>query len=389
MRQMARSKILFAVTSPVSWIFYRGLIGHLRCSGFYPMLLSSPGADLQALSTDEGVPSLAVPMEREIAPFKDLMACWNVYRILRESRPDIVDASTPKASLLVGIAAWFARVPCRVYCLRGLRLETTKGFLRSILWLAEWIACACSSRVVCVSSSLRERVIILKLVARAKTTVIQKGSAGVDLARFNPSCSDPTETKALSRQLGIPDNAQVVGFVGRLVKDKGIYQLVEAFQSLRARFPRLHLLVVGGFEDGDPVEPEVRNYIESTGVVIHPGFVTDVAPYYRLMDVLAFPTHREGFPQVPLEAQASGVPVVTTQATGAMDSVIDGVTGYLVPIGDSDVLHARLADLLADDELRSDMGREGRAWMERDFSQERIWRAQAEFYRQLACGGLR
>jgi glycosyltransferase involved in cell wall biosynthesis len=387
MSRKKHSKLLFAVTSPVSWIFYRGLVGHLTCAGFRPMLLSSPGPDLQALAADQRLPSVALQMEREISPIKDLIACWRVYRVIRKARPDIVDASTPKAGLLVGIAAWLARVPCRVYCLRGLRLETTTGLMRFTLWLAEWTSCACSNRVVCVSSSLRERVIALKIVPREKTIVIQKGSSGIDMDRFRPMDFCSSETKRLSRHLGIPDHAPVVGFVGRLVRDKGIYQLVEAFRTLREKFPEVRLLVLGSFEDGDPVDPEVRHYIETNKSVIYLGFVTEVAPYYRLMDVLAFPTHREGFGQVALEAQASGVPVVTTTATGAIDSVIDGVTGFLVPIGDSNSLSDRIAELLADDDLRSNMGREGRSWIERDFSQERIWRAQTQFYRELGMVG--
>jgi len=388
MSPIAGNRVLLAVTSADSWIFYRGLVGHLRCAGFDLVLLSSPGAGLQAIAKEEQVAALEVPMEREIAPIKDLIACWNVYRIMRKSRPDIVDASTPKAGLLVGLAAWLARVPFRVYCLRGLRLETTSGVMRFILWVAEWISCACANRVVCVSSSLRERAIALKLVSRRKTVVLRKGSSGVDLDRFTASDSDSSETKELSLQLGIPEDAQIVGFVGRLVKDKGIYQLLEAFQGLRKQFPQLCLLVLGNFEEGDPVEPEVRSFIECNDAVIHPGFVRDTAPYYRLMDVLAFPTLREGFGQVSLEAQASGVPVVTTMATGAIDSVIDGITGFLVPVGDSTALRMRIAQLLADNGLRSDMAREGRAWMERDFGQERIWGAQTRFYRELISGGL-
>ena len=167
---------------------------------------------------------------------------------------------------------------------------------------------------------------------------MRKGSAGIDLDRFFPRDPDSSETQTLSRQLRIPAGAPVVGFVGRLVKDKGIRQLVEAFKQLRKTFPELRLLLLGDFEDGDLVEPEIHRFIESTAAVIRTGFVSDTTPYYALMNVLALPTYREGFPQVPLEAQANGVPVVTTTATGAIDSVIDGVTGFSVPVGDSGAL---------------------------------------------------
>ena len=383
-----RQKILLAVTSPLSWVFYKGLIGHMRISGFQPILLSSVGVNLQATSEEETMTNLAVPMDREISLLKDPASLWTLYQTIRRIRPGIVDASTPKAGLLVGIAGWLARVPCRVYSLRGLRLETATGIQRFILWLAEWVACSCSQRVVCSSASLLERAISLRLVSREKAIVFEKGSAGVDLEHFFPRDPYSPKTKILSRQLRIPDGAPVVGFVGRLVKDKGIRQLVEAFEKLRETFPELRLLLLGDFEDGDLVEPEIHRFIESTPAVIRTGFVSDTAPYYALMNVLALPTYREGFPQVPLEAQASGVPVVTTTATGAIDSVIDGVTGLLVPVGDSGALAAAIGKLLADDELCSRMGRTGRGWMERDFRPEARWKAQAHLYRELLAENL-
>ncbi len=189
--------------------------------------------------------------------------------------------------------------------------------------------------------------------------------------------------EALRHQTGIPAGAPVIGFVGRFVRDKGIRRLIEAFEMLRKTHPELRLLLLGDFENGNPVEPDVRRYIESNLAIIRPGFVSDSAPYYALMNVLALPTYREGFPQVSLEAQASGIPVVTTSATGAVDSVIDGVTGNLVPVGNSAELAAAIEKLLGDPELCARMGRAGREWMERNFSAAAIWEAKVEFYRDL------
>jgi lipopolysaccharide/colanic/teichoic acid biosynthesis glycosyltransferase/glycosyltransferase involved in cell wall biosynthesis len=383
MNPTPHTKLLLAVTSPVSWVFYQGLVGHLRASGFHPILLSSPGPKLQSTAEQEGVAQAAVPMEREIAIRKDIVSLYRLWRTIRRIRPEMVDASTPKAGLLVGVAAWLCGVPCRIYSLHGLRMETATGGKRIVLTWAERIAAACSHQVLCLSPSLRERAINLNLVARRKTVVLEKGSSGVDLKRFAPADRRAARTVELLRQLGIPKDVPVVGFVGRFVKDKGIRQLVEAFEILRRQFPDLRLLLLGDFEDGDPVEPETRHYIESTQEIIRPGFVADTAPYYGLMDVLAFPTYREGFGQVSLEAQASGVPVVTTNTTGSIDSVIDGVTGLLTPVGDSRALAEALGKLLADDKLRSRMARDGRAWMERDFRPEAIWDAQVRLYREL------
>jgi len=381
--------LLIAVTSPLACNFYRGVLGHLQRAGFQPTVLSSPGPLLDSVSAREGVPTIPVSMKREIAPWQDLKSLCRIYRTIRRLRPAIVDASTPKAGLLTGIAAWLARVPCRVYTLRGLRLETATGLKRAILWATEWIACACAHRVVCVSPSLRARAIGLKLVSPAKSTVLGNGSQGVDLRRYSPVNRASAATESLRHSLGIPLHVPVIGFVGRFVRDKGIRQLVEAFQTLRVRHPDLHLLLVGDFEEGDRVEPEIRHGVELEATVIRPGFVSDTTPYYALMDVLVLPTYREGFPGVPLEAQASAVPVVTTRATGAVDSVIDGVTGILVPVGDASALAGAIGKLLADPELRARMGKAGRARMEQDFRSEVIWQAQVQMYRDLLQQNLR
>jgi glycosyltransferase involved in cell wall biosynthesis len=383
MNSARRNTLLLAVTSPLSWTFYRGLISHLREAGFDPVLLSSPGHGLQSTSEQEGVTSVAIPMEREIAPLRDCISLWKLYRAIRRIRPDIVDASTPKAGLLVTVAAWLARVPCRVYSLHGLRIETATGLKRSVLRWTERIATACSHQVFCLSPSLRDRAIGLNLVSSDKTALLKNGGFGVNLEQFAPCSTGAFETQDLRHRLGIPAGVPVMGFVGRFVKDKGLRQLLEAFDQLRQTYPELRLLMVGDFEDGDPVRPSVRHYIENTAAIIRPGFMSDTAPYFKLMDVCVLPTYREGFGQVSAEAQASGIPVVTTSATGAVDSVIDGITGIIVPAGDSDALAGAIGKLLEDPSLRTAMGRAGREWMERDFQPQGIWDHRVELYREL------
>jgi lipopolysaccharide/colanic/teichoic acid biosynthesis glycosyltransferase/glycosyltransferase involved in cell wall biosynthesis len=377
------TRILIAATSPLACNFYDGILGSLSRGGFELTLLSAPGRGLVEVSRRAGVASIAVPMEREIAPLQDIVSFCRLYRTIRRLRPTIVDASTPKAGLLAGVAAWLAGVPCRVYTLRGLRLETTTGGKRALLWVAEWISCRCAHRVICVSPSLGALAIRLRLVTPDRAIVLDRGNGGVDLERFSPAGRHLEATARLRQTLGIPANAPVIGFAGRFVKDKGIRELIAAFRWLRGKHPGLRLLLVGDFERGDPVEAETRRLIESSATIIRPGFVADAAPYYRLMDVLALPTYREGFPAVPLEAQASGVPVVTTNATGAVDSVLDGETGFLVPVGDAFALAKALGRLLDDAELRERMGQAARLRMERDFSRLSIEREQVWIYRRL------
>ncbi len=366
-------RILLAVTSALSWGFFKGLIGMLQDAGFEPVLVSSPGEQLQAIAQRTRVRYSAVPMNREISPVRDLVSLWRLFRLIQRVRPTITSAGTPKAGLLAGLAAWSLGVPCRIYTLHGLRLETTRGLKRALLIVMERIACACAHRVICVGPSLRRRAIELKLVPAEKTVVCGSGSfAGIDVRHFSPAEHMSPEEDLLAGRLGIPSRVPVIGFVGRFTRDKGIGELVAAFWKLRQSWPTLRLLLVGEFEDGDPLPAEIRGQIEADQNIVCTGRVSDTAPYYRLMDVLVLPTYREGMPYVPLEAQACGVPVVTTTATGAIDSVVDGLTGFLVPVGSAHALTARVEELLQDPALRARMSQAGRDRIVREFRQERV-----------------
>jgi glycosyltransferase involved in cell wall biosynthesis len=385
----SKPKLLFAVTVSMSCGLYRGMLRYLEDAGFATTLVSAPGAQLNEVSSSQGAAGVAVPMEREIRPLHDLVSLWRLYRTMRAARPDVVDASTPKAGLLGSLAAMLARVPCRVYTLRGLRMETATGLKRLVLWLAERLACACAHRVVPVSESLRLRAIGLKLVSPEKARSLGNGSCGVDTERFTPKNRRTEPVAQLRRTLNLAGHETVIGFAGRFVKDKGIRELVEAFRELSTTHANLRLLLVGDFETGDPVEPQIREYIESTATILRPGFVGDTAPYYGLMDVFVLPTYREGFPQVCLEAQASAVPVVTTTATGAIESVVDGITGVLVPVGDSQALARAIAQLLADPALRQKMGKAARERTEREFVQDAIWETMIRNYQALLAAAGR
>ena len=377
------NNILLVVTSPLTCSFYGGFLGYLQDSGISATLVSSPGELLDQIAGQRGALKIAVPMQRGISPLRDLISLYKMFRAIKRVNPDLVDASTPKAGLLGGMAGWLTRVPCRVYTLRGLRLETTTGLKRALLWATEWVSCRCAHRVVCISPSLRSRAVDLKLVQATKTTILANGSRGVDLVRFAPRNHRFLEVEAIRKSLGIVENELVIGFVGRLVKDKGIGELVDAFRRIKENHANTRLLLIGDFEAGDPADAEVGKYIESASEIIHLGFVADTAPYYGVMDIFALPSYREGFPGVALEAQASGVPVITTNATGAIDSIVDGVTGLLVPVGDSASLAGAIDKLLRDAETRARMGGAGRERMERDFRRESIWEAQVEMYHDL------
>ena len=380
----ARLRVVHMVTAPPTTRLMLGQLRALREAGFEVIVMSAPGQELDLVAAQEGVRRVAAPMEREMAPWRDVRSLGRLWRLMRRLRPTLVNAGTAKAGLLGGLAAWLAGVPCRVYTLHGLRLETTTGLKRRLLIQAEKLSCRCAHRVVCVSESVQARALELGLTRREKTVLLGAGSFnGIDAARFAPTPERVEAAAAMRADLGMARDAPVVGFVGRLTRDKGLPELVEAYVTLRERFPAARLLLIGRFETGDPVPEDTRRFIESDPGVIHVGYVSDPSGYYHVMDVFALPTYREGFPTVALEAAAAGKAVVTTRATGAVDAVVDGVTGLVVPVGDAAALAEALAEVLEDRALAARMGRAARDRAERDFRQDRLWAELADLYRVL------
>jgi glycosyltransferase involved in cell wall biosynthesis len=382
------TRLVHVVTHPVTARYLlRDQLAWLRERGFDVWLVASPGADLEVAAAHEEVWAVAVPMRRRPAPLADVLALLRLVRLFRRLRPQIVHAGTPKAGLLALLAARWCGVPVRVYGLRGLRLEGTAGAAQAILARLERLAAASAHRILAVSPSLRQRYLELGLAPPEKVTVLASGSSnGVDLVRFRPA----PEARAERREaLGIPPDAPVVGFVGRLVGDKGVADLLAALELVWERLPSARLLAVGEVERGDAVPEAVRHRLEGDERFVLAGWVTDAAPLYAAMDVLCFPSRREGFPNAPLEAAACGVPTVAYAATGTVDAVVDGETGALVDPGDVAGLAAALLRYWDDPDLRHAHGDAARRRAEAEFPRERVWRAlETEYRRLLAERGL-
>ncbi len=370
---MSERRLVHVTTVPQTLAFLRGQIAYMKAAGFEVSAISSPGPELRTFADQEGIPVHAVEMPRRITPVGDLVALFRLVRILRRIRPDIVHSHTPKGGLLGMTAAWLAGVPARAYTMHGLPLETAKGIKRTLLAGAERVSCALARRVYAVSESLRRRAAAEGLCRAGKMSVLGAGTVnGVDAAkRFAPSpCS--YEAATARRACSIPSEVRVIGFVGRIVRDKGIEDLVAAWKELRERFPDLHLLVVGTFEPQDPVSAEAAELLRTDPRVRLAGHVESMRAMYSIMDVVVLPTYREGFPQVPLEAAALERPVVATRVTGCVDAVVDGETGTLVPPRDGFALAEALAAYLSDPELRKRHGRAGRARVLRDYRPENL-----------------
>jgi glycosyltransferase involved in cell wall biosynthesis len=332
--EMAKPRLVIGVTSDQTCLVLRGRLRALRMAGFDVTLVSAPGEALTALGKEEEVAICALPMRRGISPVADAISFLAMCRILLRLRPAITDFSTPKAGFLGNVAAWMLGVPHRVYTLRGLKLEGSQGGKRRLLLWSERVAAWCSHVVLCNSFSLRSAALVLKIAPEIKLRLLGDGSSnGVDAERFSPSVS------GVRKALGIDEGDLVLGFVGRLTKDKGLPELLMAFEEILRRESRCWLILVGWFDQAeDALELSWRGHIAGHRRIRYTGFVVDTVPYYRAMDVFVLPTHREGFPNVALEAAACGLPVITTESTGARDAVVPEVTGLLIPPGDPEAI---------------------------------------------------
>lgn len=385
---LAGVRLVHVTTVPDSILFLQGQVRLLRERGVRVSLVSSPGPSLGEFAARLGVPAHAVEMPRRITPLADLRALLALRRHLRAERPRVVHAHTPKGGLLGMLGAWLAGVPVRVYHMRGLPLMGAQGMRRRLLWLTERVSCALAHRVICVSHSLRDVALREGLCAPERITVVAGGSGqGVDArGRFDPRRLPPGSREEVRERFGIPGDAVVAGFVGRLVRDKGVVELFEAWRGLRERFPALHLLLVGPFEPQDPVPDEVRRGLEEDPRVHLAGMDWNTPPLYAAMDLLVLPTYREGFPNVPLEAASMGLPVVATRIPGCVDAVADGRTGTLVPARDAAALAQAIERYVADGALRREHGAAGRARVEAEFRQEVIWEGIFAEYERLLGG---
>ena len=377
-----KPRIVLGVTVDLSLRLMAGFPQFLAAHGWDVHVVCSPGARLDALSGVDGVTVHAITMAREPSPLSDLRSLVAWVRLLRRLRPDVISVGTPKAGLLGGIAGRLTRVPGRVYMLRGLRLETSTGVSRRIFTLLERLAVRSANVVLAVSPSLAARARELGVAPADKLRVLGAGSSnGVNITAFDSETFDDAHLDLIADNHGLDRHVPTIGFVGRLTADKGLDLLTEALSELIARGVSHQLLVVGGSEQAAGARDVDQPSAIYTGHVDHPE------PYFQLIDVLCLPTQREGFPNVVLEAAAASKPTVTTDATGAVDSVVDGVTGFVVPRSSSSALSGALATLLTEPALRERMGRAARARVETDFTNEVVWARHLEFYRgQLADG---
>lgn len=356
----------------------------IRSEGYDVVGVSAAGPDVAEVEA-RGIPHFAVPMTRRFTPLADLRALIALTRLMRRERFDVVHTHTPKAGLLGQLAARISGVPVVVNTLHGFYFhEGTKPVPRRFYIWMERIAAKCSDTIL---SQNKEDMTTAVAEGIAAPELLKWLGNGIDVARFDRRRLSDSKLRALRRDVGLDEGVPVVGFVGRLVEEKGILDLLEAGKKVSAEVPNVHFLIVGPYDEEKPdaLRPEVAERYGVADRCRFLGMRHDMPELYALMDVLVLPSYREGFPRAPMEAAAMGVPAVVTDIRGCREAVQHGENGLLFPTGDVDALAAALIELLRDGDRRARMGVTGRAMAEDRFDEQKVFdRVLREYERLLA-----
>jgi len=326
------------------------------------------------LSEKLGYIPFEVEITRNISPLKDLKAIFKIYKYIKKHKIDKVVGHTPKGGMVAMIASFFANVSERVYFRHGIIYETSKGFKRFLLKNIDAITGGFATVVVCVSRSVKERSEKDKLNDPKKNIILGLGTCnGIDTeGKFNPEKADFSRVDEIRQYLKINADDKIIGYVGRIVKDKGIEELIEAWKIIKPQFPKVKLLLVGPIEEKDSISEEAKNIISSDESILFTDFVLDSAPYFSLMDIFILPTYREGFPTVSLEASSMEIPVIITKATGCTESIIENKTGVFITHDPKDIAE-KITFYLNNDQIAKEHGKNGRDFVRSNFEESKIW----------------
>lgn len=388
---MPKIKLLRITTVPVSLqILLRGQ--HRYMSGNFRVVgISSPGIHLVQVAKEEGIETIPVEMARDISLVKDVSALWQLYRVIKKEKPSIVHTHTPKAGAIGMLAAWLCRIPVRLHTVAGLPLLENTGIKRSILNVVERITYSCATKVYPNSFGLKNIILQNNFCSVAKLHVIGNGSSnGIDTNYFSVQ-QIPSETiQKLKSQYEIKATDFIFIFIGRLVKDKGINELVQAFKNINQKHSQTKLLLVGNAEpELDPLNPETEYQIKEHQAIITTGFQTDVRPFLALAYALVFPSYREGFPNVPMQAGAMGLPSIVTDINGCNEIIQHEENGLIIPTKNTIAIEQAMLRLIEDKHLAKKLASNARESIVSRFDQQTLWKLIKEEYdEQLRLAGI-
>ncbi len=377
-------KIIRACTVSMSLGFVTGMLADLK-KKYEVVLLSSPGPEMEEAKKNGLARCIDVPMQRHISPIKDLISLCRLIKVLKKEKPVMIHSMTPKAGLLCMMAARLTRVPVRVHTFTGLVWPTSQGIQRWILKMTDRITCFCATHVIPEGQGVLNDLKNGKITKKDMKVLGYGNVRGIDMQRF--SCRP--EVVELAKTIRDNDVFTFL-FVGRIVGDKGINELIEAFAKLLGEYNNLRLILVGPFESTlDPILPKTREQIDNISEIISTGEKggDDLIAYYAASDCFVFPSYREGFPNTVLEAGAMGLPCIVTDINGSREIIVDGKNGIIIPPKDGQSLFEAMKKMVEDHALQEQIAANARSMIEERFEQGFVRQCLYDFYEEILPRG--
>ncbi|HEY5592052.1 MAG TPA: glycosyltransferase family 4 protein [Paludibacter sp.] len=391
MKVFSKPKLIRTSTVAISLDYLlKGQLSYLQ-KHYDVVAVSGEDEDLENVARREKVRTVRVPMSRKINLVQDLKSLWKLYQLFRKEKPQIVHSITPKAGLLSMTAAYLAGVPVRMHTFTGLIFPSKTGLFHWLLKNMDRCTCAFANHIVPEGKGVKNDLIRYR-ITRKPLKVIGHGNVnGIDTTYFSRSALNDAEIQQTRNTWNIQTGDFVFVFIGRLVKDKGINELVFVFVRINKLHPNTKLLLVGPFEQQlDPVSPVTLDLIKTHPAIIHTGFQKDVRPYLAISDALVFPSYREGFPNVPMQAGAMGLPSIVTDINGCNEIIQDGVNGIIIPAKDAFALENAMIELLENREKRERLAQNARPLIVERYEQQMVWQLiKQEYDEQLKRVGAR
>ncbi|WP_299150353.1 glycosyltransferase family 4 protein [uncultured Dokdonia sp.] len=349
--------------------------------------VSSQEEELKRVASKQGVPYFFLPLTRKITPIQDLKAVYRLYKFLKKEKPEIVHTHTPKAGIVGMLAARLAGVPLRLHTVAGLPLLEATGVKRKILDVVEKLTYRCATKVYPNAQGLKTIIEALNFTKKTKLKVIGKGSSnGIDTTYFSPDY-ESSDMVDVAKKLHISQTDFTFILVGRLVGDKGVNELVKAFVTVQEKHPDTSLLLVGPLEEElDPLMLSTQETIKTHSKIYTTGYVDDVRPYFAFAKALTFPSYREGFPNVVLQAGAMGLPSIVSDINGCNEIIVNNHNGLIVPVKSSTALETAMCKLIEDKVLYDRAKANARSVITDSYERREIWQALLEEYRGLLNG---
>lgn len=377
---MKKGKKVFRITTvPLSLnSLFKGQLKMLN-EHFELVGVSSSGSELEEVHQREGIRVIAVPMERRISPIKDFISLIRMVLLFLRERPDMIHSYTPKAGLVSMLAGWIAGVPVRMHTFTGLVFPTASGLKQKILIWTDRLTCACATHINPEGNGVKQDLISYHITKKPLKIIANGNVNGIDLEYFQ-RIPEVMQAAEAYRKEGV----FTFCFVGRVVRDKGINELVSAFVRLQKKYAQIRLILVGPFEKNlDPVSTETERQILEHPAIDFMDFQKDIRPFLVASDALAFPSYREGFPNVVIQAGAMGLPSIVTDINGCNEIIEQDKNGVIIESQNEQALYLAMEDFLLHPEKVKAMAQNSRKMMADRFDQKIVWSALLDEYKTL------